>query len=101
MTKGAPAAFPQGGGVLGCKPILQTFGWCHLAVAGDELIERHLLRCDGVEAVVGPLRLAQIHEHFPVVILGTSTIVEGNEAINRIPIAPGIARLDLGLCQFG
>ena len=91
VPKGAPAAFPQGGCILRCKPVLQAFGWSYLAVSGNELIEGNLLGSDGVEAVVGPLGFAQIHKHFPVVVFGAGPVVERNEAINRIPIAPGVA----------
>ena len=100
MTEGTLAAFPQDRFVCQSKPILQPLGQCHRAITRDELIERHLLGGDRVEAVVGPLSIAQVHEHVPVVVLIASAIVQGGQPVDGIPRAAGVTRLNLGRSQL-
>ena len=77
----------------GFKPLVHVLGQGHLAVTRDELVKRHLFGRNRIETVVGPLGVAQIHEHFPAVLLVTGPVVEGDQTINCIAGSAGITRL--------
>ena len=69
-------------------PFFHTLGHCHFPVSGDELIKRHLLRSNRVKAVIIPLCISQIHEHFPAIFLISSPVVERYQPVNSISRPP-------------
>ena len=48
-------------------PFLQALGEGDFAVAGDKLVVRNLLGGNGVEAVVIPIGVTEVHEHLPFI----------------------------------